>query len=383
MNRTINCILTLLVIVSFSVPVLGQVRKIEMTKSGGVYHVPCVVNNIPMQFIFDTGASGILLSKEAVQMMAAKGAFAADDIVGMSQSQIANGDIVEGVVIKLRSFAIGGVWVKNLTAQVSLSLNAPLLLGTDVLERFGSLSVDYHNNLLLLGDESNPFMEEVSKMFRLHKYVWGATSEEVETLEHSEKLRVKLITGQYSDWKTTSSFTGSLILNYKMRVAGLVLNKSYTFDENKLNIEMFKVLQQGLVTGNPDLNCHDVPLDLAYRLYFKLDSMIREESTAPFAICLGSGYDCIHSPYSESAVYGQFFDASQLPLDLSSKGKFQETIQGLLVEARDNKAIRSNERIEIIQRRSTYSKDGYYELNIATEDANKYDVWLVIRQKLD
>ena len=363
---------------------VSQVRKVEMTKSGGVYKVPCVVNNIPMQFIFDTGASGILLSKEALQMMSAKGAVTADDIVGMSRSQIANGDIVDGVVIKLRSFAIAGTWLNNLTAQVSLSLNAPLLLGTDVLERFGSLSVDYHNNLLLLGEAPNPLMEEVNKMFQLHKYVWGASSNDIEEIEQSEKLRVKLITGSYSEWKTTSGFTGSVSLDYKVRVAGLIMNKTYNFDNDKLNIEMYRVLQDGIVAGNPDLACRNIGLDLAYRIYCKLDSMIRRESTAPYSLCLGrSGYDCIHSPYSESAVYGSFFPEDQLPLDLSSKSKFQETVRDLLIEARENMAVRTEDQLQIIQRSSAYIDDGYYDLKIATKNAKEYEVWLVVRQKVD
>jgi hypothetical protein len=226
-------------------------------------------------------------------------------------------------------------------------------------------------------------MEEVSKLFRLHKYVWGISSEDLEALEQSEKLRVKLITGQYSDWKSTSSYDGSLTLKYKMRVGGIVLSKRYNFKDNKLYIEHYSVLQEGLVPGNPDMDTHDLPLDLAYKVYSKLDSMMRLESTPPNALCIGSGYDCIHSPYADSAVYGSFFDSSQLPLDLSSMAKFQATLSRMLAEAREKNIILPDERFQIIQRRSTLGRDGYFELNIATNNAREYDVWLIARKKLN
>lgn len=363
----------------------AQIRKVQMKEYGGVYLVPCVVNNLPMDFIYDTGASGILISNEAAQMMAAKGALESSDIIGKTQSQIANGDIVDGLLIKLRSFSIGGAWVSNLNAQVSLSLNAPLLLGTDVLERFGSVTTDYNQKLLLLGDEKNSFLEAANKMFRLHKYVWGSASSDIEALEESEKHRMKLVTGQYTDYKSRD---GSL--KYKIRVAGLVLGKNYGFDNGKLNIEMYRILQEGFMPGNPDMECYDLPLNKAYTVYSKLDSIIKQEASVwPYYLCFGKGgFECVNNPTAEAFVYDRFFSASKIPVEkrqflgFSSQHEFESGMSSLLKEARSANAIGENDPIQLIQRRMTFNKDGYYELNVSTTNGIDYDVWVVVRQKV-
>ncbi|MDO9154051.1 MAG: transposase [Paludibacter sp.] len=40
----------------WSLLAIGQVR-IKMQKEGGVYKIPCIVNGLKLNFIFDTGAS--------------------------------------------------------------------------------------------------------------------------------------------------------------------------------------------------------------------------------------------------------------------------------------------------------------------------------------
>ena len=78
-----------------------------------------------------------------------KGCFTQDDILGTTQSQIADGSIVENMVINLRELVIGGQIVcTNVTATVSANTQAPLLLGNEVLNRVPSYSVDNENKLI-------------------------------------------------------------------------------------------------------------------------------------------------------------------------------------------------------------------------------------------
>ena len=361
----------------------AQVRKVEMVKSGGVYRVPCIVNALPMQFIFDTGASGIALSREAVEMMVAKGAIVEDDVLGSEYYRIANGDVVEGVIVRLRSFEIGGVRIKDITASVSLSLEAPLLLGTDILERFGKVTIDYSNGLLLLGEEEKPFLEELDKIYRLHKYMWDTPSEAVEQLETSEKYRVKLVTGSFTEWKSVSRFDGSLSMSYKERIAGLALSKLYSFKEEKLDLEMVKVLREGLAGGNPDMEYRDLSPDVAYRLYAKLDSLVAMEANLfPTTFCIGeSAYACVHNTFSDVAAYNRFFDSERMPMDLTNVSNFQTNMAHLLQDMRTNGEFRADVNLHFIRRRPTFNNDGYYDLCVSTSDAMHYDVWLVIRKK--
>jgi clan AA aspartic protease (TIGR02281 family) len=359
----------------------AQVRKVEMTKAAGVYMVPCHVNGLPMSFIFDTGASGISLSKEAAKLMVEKGAIKEKDVLGSEYFRIANGDVVEGIIVQLRSFEIAGARVKDIKASVSLSLEAPMLLGTDVLERFGKVTIDYSNNVLLLGEEPNLFLEEMDKLFRLHKYTWGSTSEDVEALEKSEKLRVKLVSGSFTDWKHISSDDGSISMSYKQRVAGLALKKSYDFENNGLNLEHIDVLKEGIQQGNPDTRCMHLPLSDAYRIFQKFDSLVRSEARfTGLSYCIAKdAYSCVHSPYSNEPAYGSFYEGFRSPLDLGDESAFQTTMSHYFSEHNSGVA-QSSRQLQVIVRRHTFNNDGYYDLCIRTTDAVHYDVWLVIRK---
>ena len=79
-----------------------------------------------------------------------KGCFTQDDIIGITQSQIADGSIVENMVINLRELVIGGqISCSNVTATVSANAQAPLLLGNEVLNRAPSYSIDNQNKVII------------------------------------------------------------------------------------------------------------------------------------------------------------------------------------------------------------------------------------------
>ncbi len=124
---------------------------IQMEKRGGVYYVPCTVNGLKLNFIFDTGASDVSISMSEALFMLKNGYLSEDDLLGTEYYQIANGDVAEGTKINLRSIVIGGKELRNVKASIVHSATAPLLLGQSVLERFGNVSINYGNQTLMLG----------------------------------------------------------------------------------------------------------------------------------------------------------------------------------------------------------------------------------------
>ena len=46
---------------------------VQMNKHGGVYHVPCKVNGLALDFIFDTGASDVSISLSEAAFMLKNG----------------------------------------------------------------------------------------------------------------------------------------------------------------------------------------------------------------------------------------------------------------------------------------------------------------------
>ena len=133
---------------------LGQ-TEIKMENKGGVYYVPCLVNGIKLNFIFDTGASHVSISLSEASFMLKNGYLKQEDIVGSEYYQIANGEIQEGTSINIKELVIGGVKLQDIKASIVHSAEAPLLLGQSVLEKFGQFYVEYEKNVLVLGSSKN------------------------------------------------------------------------------------------------------------------------------------------------------------------------------------------------------------------------------------
>lgn len=126
---------------------------IEMVKDGGVYKVPCVVNGLRLKFIFDTGASQVCISESQAVMMLENDYLSWDDIKGTSQSQVADGRIVDNTKIILKEIIIGEKKLTDVEAVVVHSQNAPLLLGQTAIEKLGKISLQ--GDKLIIEDFTN------------------------------------------------------------------------------------------------------------------------------------------------------------------------------------------------------------------------------------
>lgn len=126
-------------------------KTVRMRKmSGNTYLVSCKVNGLPLDFIFDTGASSVTLSRKQALFMLRNGYLSKSDIVGSSSYQTASGDIATGMVIKLKKIEISGLVLNNVEATIINSDSAPLLLGQSALSRLGKIQIDYRNSTLTI-----------------------------------------------------------------------------------------------------------------------------------------------------------------------------------------------------------------------------------------
>lgn len=133
--------------VSVAVP---EVVEIPFTPVGGVTEVSCSINNLPLNFIFDTGASSVSLSMVEANFMMKNGYLKRSDVVGTGNFCDANGDISEGTIINLRQIDFGGLKLNNVRASVVRNQKAPLLLGQSVLGRLGRIEIDNQNKKLII-----------------------------------------------------------------------------------------------------------------------------------------------------------------------------------------------------------------------------------------
>jgi aspartyl protease family protein len=128
-------------------PVNQNVLTMEV--ENGVRYLWIEINGIKLRFIFDTGASNICLSPAEASVLYRQGTLQKEDIISKQYFQDATGRISEGTKINLRNVKIGNSELTNVEATIVDNVNAPLLLGQSVLERFGSIEIDNKNNVII------------------------------------------------------------------------------------------------------------------------------------------------------------------------------------------------------------------------------------------
>lgn len=124
------------------------VSEVPFTKEDGVCKVKCQVNDLPLYFIFDTGASDVTLSMVEATFMVKNGYITDKDIIGNQRYMDANGNVSVGTVINLKQVDFGGFTLNNVKASVVLNQKAPLLLGQSVLGRLGKIEIDNQHQVL-------------------------------------------------------------------------------------------------------------------------------------------------------------------------------------------------------------------------------------------
>jgi len=126
-------------------------KTVRMRKmAGNTYLISCKVNGLPLDFIFDTGASSVTLSRKQATFMLRNGYLSKSDIIGTNAYQTATGDIAIGAVVKLKKIEINGLVLNNVEASIINSDSAPLLLGQSALSRLGKIQIDYQNSTLTI-----------------------------------------------------------------------------------------------------------------------------------------------------------------------------------------------------------------------------------------
>lgn len=118
------------------------------TRQGGVCEVQCSINELPLYFFFDTGASDVTISQAEATFMMKNKYLDAFDIIGRQNNMTAKGDITEGMVSNLRSIKFGDAVLSNVRASVVMSQRTPLLLGRSEMARLGKIEIGNSRKML-------------------------------------------------------------------------------------------------------------------------------------------------------------------------------------------------------------------------------------------
>lgn len=126
----------------------SKTEEVPFTKEGSVCKVKCVINNLPLHFIFDTGASSVSISSVEATFMLKNDYLSSSDIIGRQNYMTADGNITEGTVINLRDVKLGNIHLNDIKASVVKNQSAPLLLGQSVFSKLGKIEIDNDNKVL-------------------------------------------------------------------------------------------------------------------------------------------------------------------------------------------------------------------------------------------
>ena len=122
--------------------------EVPFTAANGVTKVDCTINGLPLNFVFDTGASDVTISQTEANFMFKNGYLAQKDIVGRQRYGTADGSVHVGTVFILNKINFGGLELNSVRASVVANQKAPLLLGQTLLQRLGKIEIDNEKKVL-------------------------------------------------------------------------------------------------------------------------------------------------------------------------------------------------------------------------------------------
>jgi len=135
-------------------PPPSQPARIAMTRTGGAYVVPVLINNlIALEFFVDSGASDVTIPADVVMKLIQTGTVNGEDFIGKQTYRLADGSTMPSAVFRIRSLQVGDKVLENVRGSVA-PVSGSLLLGQSFLSRFNSWSIDNTNHQLLLGSSA-------------------------------------------------------------------------------------------------------------------------------------------------------------------------------------------------------------------------------------
>jgi aspartyl protease family protein len=127
-------------------------NSIKFVKSeNGLIEVPVVLNDVlRINFIFDSGASEVSLSPDVALTLIRTGTITENDFLPDQTYTFADGSSAKSKRFLIRKLMIGNQTLTNIEASISKSIEAPMLIGQNVMQKLGSITIDYENLLLII-----------------------------------------------------------------------------------------------------------------------------------------------------------------------------------------------------------------------------------------
>lgn len=131
-------------------PTVNHPVEVALNRSNGVNTVFGAINGMPVNFILDSGSGDVSISPSFAKKLAAQGSLSDDDYLGLATYVYADGKPHRRPQYRLRSVAIGGYTVTDVTCSINADDQADFLLGQTFLGRLSSWSIDNARHVLII-----------------------------------------------------------------------------------------------------------------------------------------------------------------------------------------------------------------------------------------
>ena len=117
--------------------VLQDEGRVDVPRSrDGHYYLTLEVNDVPVQFLVDTGASAVVLNAADARRVGID----LDDLAYLGRARTANGE-VRTARPRVDSMSLGGITDRNVSVAVNEGQMDQSLLGMDYLQRWSSIEI--------------------------------------------------------------------------------------------------------------------------------------------------------------------------------------------------------------------------------------------------
>lgn len=130
-------------------------NEVKLVSEDGIYKVPLKINDsFVLNFIFDSGASDVVISEDVATVLIKMGQLTKEDFTGVASYRIADGSTVQSPTIIIRKLQIGNIVVNNVKASIG-GKNAPLLLGQTFQRKFEKFTINNSTHTISLVPAEN------------------------------------------------------------------------------------------------------------------------------------------------------------------------------------------------------------------------------------
>ena len=126
---------------------------VYLRDENGMKYITLSINGHKKEFLLDTGASTILISKRFLRQLKREGFITySENFIRKKNYSIANGDVISGEVWRLPKIKIGNKVLYNIqiSATSMKGTDEDFLFGMSALKKLGIKELDLNNNRILL-----------------------------------------------------------------------------------------------------------------------------------------------------------------------------------------------------------------------------------------